>query len=1508
MWKPESATLVEDWKPSSAVLVDDWKPATATEVDDLFVEPSAEDIEIYRRMGVKQYRSPSGKLYDLTEGITDPSEAPTGFIPTLPEAPKEGQFIGPTPEPTEWQKFKRFFIGDRSPLSPKADRMEYVDRAFDIAIGSPLRVFLKFSKGVSLNIPELAWASIKRITPDSMWDEKVKNMSLDEAMDWAAGYDPSGFEKTIGGLSEFVGRLRTAGQIGTSLGLLGKTPKDISVLAKAGETAKLFGLAAGFEQIAKNLAEKVEPTEAEYGAEGKEAVLRDMAIGAILSVAHSGLRGIWTKLKPTEQARALKLLGLKKGATEREIIQATRQMALKTHPDKVKGLEEQFKQVMTARELLIKGPKKDIVYAKAKPAPPKLLTGERPSAVDIQQAKEIAAMDAELRQIQRPAPTIPKITPTKPVEAITPPVVQAAAKPPVAPEAKPTPTVVKAEPAKVEKPFRLSENELNKLRDEVKVLRSKLFKKDGTPKVRQNPEDLKRWNELRATSEEYDKYLRQRKTRAEETAQENTRKLLKSFGYKEGDKVTLEGVYAYPVTGKIAIDRATGKILVDRTVIKDSEIPKLKRLKAEVVAPEAKPAVEKPSESLAAYINRRTSEYLEPLRKQQKSIEEKLQEIETEQRRTDIIIRWPRKGQIDLVKRWRVVQKKIQQSSKPEFTHKFMDEYKGLAKPKMRPGFVDITPVLKAHKTFMKVLEPSKAVERKVGKESYAAVIKGIHQTDVGRVEFNQANLFKDDKTIQEFGEWLDKFPDEDLRNVMLSRGKPMSVEAELIQRDAIRKLPKELRSPRILGLIQKIADYNYKYLQSVVGDDINRVADYFYGIYKDSKKVDKFLDSWRTTDRFTKEKKLPTVADAVNYGLELRDNNPVNNLRSEYVAIAHLEGMNWLKNELMRTGEGKFIDNFIDAPVEWDKVNDPVFSGLTLQPDLAKLINNLIATNKITKVPILDTLRQVNNFLRTVKFIGSAFHLLSVAKQSVADSGYLGFYKIAKFYERPGKAIPFGVRKGTAIQGITSGFRKNDPVFRTPAYKDYIKHGGGHRYSVESEARMAFTKAISNLNKEFGKAAKLGALPLQIPVKFVNWMFNSYIPKVKYAKYLDFVVGKEKKLGRSLTSPEKIDIIKEQQNFYGMMNERLFGRSGTVTTGLRFYFMSPGYAEGNYRTMIKAATQWGGKEGYKASRSRSNIVNSLILTGTLATVGTMIMTGKWPKKPETIEDIRDLFKIDTGKTDDKGRRIMIDLMTYDKDYWQFGFNVLKGRPDVAVKNAVKRIGGMKAPTADMIVDLALVSMGRAIYDWKGDRVTEITDPFLRRVMKLAVYEVKKLEPISVSVFKQSKKKEIDTTIAAMHSLLGFRLTKTEKDKREQEITSRIYSLKGQQEELYQYLGKLKEPRRAVERYNKTVNQILDSKMVPPKMREEWRPKLLIDIERLLANKVYYLTSPTRTDEEIERAREYLQNFGITAEQAQEYLNKYWARERKKAPISPLERDRVLGRGRKRKRLQERYD
>ena len=775
--------------------------------------------------------------------------------------------------------------------------------------------------------------------------------------------------------------------------------------------------------------------------------------------------------------------------------------------------------------------------------------------------------------------------------------------------------------------------------------------------------------------------------------------------------------------------------------------------------------------------------------------------------------------------------------------------------------------ISKVYNQVIRTIEPATLV----GKENLATITKGTYgKSEAKLIEFDQTQLTEIDKTTGELEEWYNKnFTPQDLENLMLSRGKTASQEAFNIQQKAINSLPKELTSPSQIKAIQEIADNNYNYLQQVAGGDITKVADYFYGLFKNTKATDKFLEYWQTTDRFQKFKSIPTVADAQARGLELKSVNPVTNLEAEFRSIAQLEGMQWMKNELLNSSEGVYIDTIKNAPVNWEKINDPVFAGLRAEPNTAKLINNLIETNKVSQIPALNALRNVNNFTRTLKFVGSLFHVFVVLKQSIADTGY------AQFIQNP----------KTILRGFDlKGFSKNDPLFNSPEYKRYVKLGGGHRYSFDFQAQQAFTNTVNKINqgKYLGAATKLATLPVKIPLDLVQWMFNKYIPKIKFMKTLDTVNSLEIKKGRTLTDGEFQEVIKEGQNFYGMMNERIFGRSGTNTSLLRFVFMSPGFAEGNFRTILKAISQKG------AGRSRYNMINSLLISGILATVGTLALTGKPPKEPEKIEDIRDLLKVDTGKVDSRGRNIMIDMLTYDKDYWNL-FNVLRGKPDQAVMDAITRIGGMKASSLGLLTDLAKIAQGEALYDWKGNKVIEITDPLLTKLQKFVVYESDRFEPIALSVFNQWRDKDIDVLSSAVLSFAGVRATKTEQERRNQAIISRLFSLKDQQEQLYYYLGTIKNPREAIQKYNDTVNSVLDNPLTPKSIKGEWSD-LIINTDRLLSNKIYQLTGPMTTMTDSEKAKEiaklnkYLQNFGMSNIEARELLDYYFEQHPVKNP------------------------
>lgn len=1369
--------------------------------------------------------------------------------------------------------------------------------------------------------------------------------------------DEAAAGEAIKDIMAFTGTANAMGK----LGITGNLPKGANFIDRAVDAGKI-GFAHGAITQAGN---KVQDKKYEGGT----AALREAAILASLSLVASGVAGAWRKLKPNDQKKAFKILGLKPGASEVEIKQAARKKALQLHPDKVAGKEAEFDELMLARERALKGDnlfqKQDIVYRK-KPA--RLLTGQvaaetgpalKMTNPPINEQQVLNTQAIQLDEIQK---TIRSAIKTKDIattasgyEPLTDKGQQVLAN--LRAEIKQvrqtpvntgqiTPEIKNAVQAKPEAGIKETDRpvygtpEHKQYIDKAVSKYSAKYSKTGIVNTDMARSILPGYNPSNIENEEkyfgdaaeitdniYNKWLRNRKGKGnnkvvflaggtgsgKSTVAKTTPKDLSEKHAIKVDSTFTSKDYAFEQIDKAIEAEYTPEILyVYRDPVdawKNGVWPRWEQEKGHFVKPNIHlithknalknviAASEKYGDKLdITIVKNQTGQKPEKI-----SIDElkKLSyDIDTVKEQMDVITRekisqYPElKRQEDLLFKLdgTVGDARVKQSGselpqadkgKQQLTYN-QAEAPAKLPPRQKPAqgpqsiklnqgidpglnkFIaeDVKPAVKkakeiakhiktvgmaAPRLFMSIMEPSKALER-LHKDTYADVIKAIHTPEAKILEFNEQRLKAMDQNHAELKEYFDQFSKEDLRNFMLTRGKPGSIEAELLQSDARQKLPTELKQADITAAVQEVADSNFKYLKKVAKGDINYVQDYFYGVYKNPKEVDKFIKYWKTTKRFTKKKMLPSVADAINHGLEMRHDNPIDNLLAEFQGIARLEAMQWLKEELMRTGKGVYIDNFLEAPKDWVSVEDPIFHTVSVKPELGKMINNLISTNKITQQPFLHAWSKVNNALRIWKFAGSGFHMKVIAKQAAADSGYLGF-----------------LHKKTTTRGFTKGFSKNDPIFKTPEYREYINLGGGHHYSIESQAAKTLKRTADKINSGnfLGGTVKGLTTPIHIGSDFIEWMFNNYIPKVKYAKYLDVVAEMEAKKGAPLSNWAKINIIKEGQNFYGEMNERLFGRSATATSALRFVFLAPGFAEGNYRTIIKAIVQWGGDQRWNAGRSRANIPNSLILTTILSTVGTLILTGKAPKKPETMEDFRDLTKIDTGRKDDRGRRVMIDMLDYDKDYFNIYYNLLRGRPDHAVLESLKRIGGMKAPFFEMTVDIAKLASGEALYDWKGDRVTEITDTWLQKVNKLAAYELRKTEPISMSTYKQARRKEAARLVAFVEAITGIRPTISEKDRRERDILARIYSLKGQQEELYNYLRTIHHPRRAVDNYNAKVKSILESKLVPQTMRDEWTKKLLIDTDRLIDNKKDRYVRPSTEPEDRKKIGQFLDNFQV---------------------------------------------
>jgi len=385
---------------------------------------SAPVIEEYSWQSAPVIEGPEQRFREM-----DIPELPAfGFeagFPTEPygvEAPAPIEYRQPAfeaaPERTVSQKIGDFFIGkpeDRPFLPGDAGRMEKVDHTIRSVASMPVRAFVKFGKGLLLGTPELAWSAIKRVTPDSMWDASVKNMSLDEAMDWAMGYNPSGFSKAVSGVAEFAGGIKAI------RGFVGPTPKTASVIDKSLRTGEVFALAKMGRELSKFGAEMIDP-ETDYQYEGAAGVLVDFGIGAGFSLLGSASKPVLRAIAKTPAAKAISDAG------HRVIIELTKRFPVLSDTVRKNPSAYFTKQVLK--------------YAKARGVDTKNLSIEQ-KAVLKHVAREAERRFAQAIKNYTPAPDIIRRGPRRRGLQIAPAEAPAAA--PVA-EVKPTPTKVPPKP------------------------------------------------------------------------------------------------------------------------------------------------------------------------------------------------------------------------------------------------------------------------------------------------------------------------------------------------------------------------------------------------------------------------------------------------------------------------------------------------------------------------------------------------------------------------------------------------------------------------------------------------------------------------------------------------------------------------------------------------------------------------------------------------------------------------------------------------------------------------------------------------------------------------------------------------------------------------------------------------------------------------------------------------------------------------------------------------------
>ncbi|RLG67673.1 MAG: hypothetical protein DRO11_09860, partial [Methanobacteriota archaeon] len=620
----------------------------------------------------------------------------------------------------------------------------------------------------------------------------------------------------------------------------------------------------------------------------------------------------------------------------------------------------------------------------------------------------------------------------------------------------------------------------------------------------------------------------------------------------------------------------------------------------------------------------------------------------------------------------------------------------------------------------------------------------------------------------------------------------------------------------------------------------------YFYGQYKDGVITVKeyFENIWPTTDAWTKKKTIPSPANAVAAGLKLKHSSPIANLRAEVMAIARMEGALMERQAAYENGEGVYVlpdtEANRKAHPDWKKLTESVFKDDLFHPDYAMLHNNMVSFNRVTANPALSTLRTVANFLRSWQLWLPVFHHANITKTQIRDW---------MLFSGKTKKVALTLNQLAKKLGADTHMSMENPV-----YRDWVEHGLAYRCSSEVESMNLVARWVDTIEKKLlGNKITNALHTIDLVKKYRTWLFEKHIPQLKFAALTIKQADAESKLGRSLTSEEKFIMVKDIQNLYGEVNEALFGRSGTMTSMLRLLYMAPAYSEGNVRTNYDAAAFWRKKRG---GHSRYQIALSFATLAAAAQVGTLLLTGKLKPWPKDKEEFRDMFKIDTGQVDDRGRKIMLDTMTYEADYLTIWGNLGAGALAAAKGESpggelgeipaglAKRHGGMINSLTRATADLVDLISGDSVYDYYGNKVFAIYDPTLKKAWKLALFEAKRIEPIAISAARQTKDKG---ALFVLAGLLTLRPSLPEAEKAKSERLRNMFELTEDGEKLSRFLTSNSDPVGAIKEYVENIEIVVA--LFPEEEKPSVRARFKIGMYNNLAKSLKSIAISDRTPE-----------------------------------------------------------
>jgi hypothetical protein len=476
---------------------------------------------------------------------------------------------------------------------------------------------------------------------------------------------------------------------------------------------------------------------------------------------------------------------------------------------------------------------------------------------------------------------------------------------------------------------------------------------------------------------------------------------------------------------------------------------------------------------------------------------------------------------------------------------------------------------------------------------------------------------------------------------------------------------------------------------------------DYFGHIWKEKSKAKTVFaklfgqtGALEGSKSFLRERFYKLYQDGLDAGLTPLYPNPVDAFLHKYAEINQFIFARKSMEALKSLGMLDRVDArgpHAEIPDGWMKVNDRAFTifgppleikkpgglqvdeggihtkGYVIAPEgVAHLINNVVTPSYFKGSAVFEMLNGINQSMTQAALGFSGFHLFKVAKESInmrvaqaidslahGDVGDMAAH-VAKAASTPAEAFAVGTKLQKAML---------DPKLATPEQAKVIEFllKGGARAKADKVYETTIAQNMMRAFKDGGLNGLIRGgwrIGPAIGEKMTKFVMSDVVQKQKLGvSYLHAVDAMERLKG---ASPEKVKaeamrVVDHVDNVLGLMiRDNLFWNKTARDIGT-LSMLSVGWNLGAKRALVGGLSDIGKSikgiatgKGAGDTRRIAYLFSTALLQAGGGALATYLMTGKGPEK------MIDYIYPRTGKKDQQGHDIRINLGLYTKDYYDF--------------------------------------------------------------------------------------------------------------------------------------------------------------------------------------------------------------------------------------------------------------